>query len=137
MDRNEIIALDRAHVWHPYTPMDEWVNVDPIVVAKAHGAWLEDIDGTRYLDGNSSWYVATLGHAHPRLLRVVAEQSVRLAHCSLAGIAHEQAARLAAELVDIAPRDAGHRLTRVFFVDDGSTAVDAAVKMCAQAWSQL
>ncbi|MDP9150773.1 MAG: adenosylmethionine--8-amino-7-oxononanoate transaminase [Myxococcota bacterium] len=137
MDRSEIIALDRAHVWHPYTPMDEWVGIDPIVVASAQGAWLEDIDGTRYLDGNSSWYVATLGHAHPRLLRVLAEQSVRLAHCSLAGIAHEPAARLAAELVDIAPRDAGRRLTRVFFVDDGSTAVDAAVKMCAQAWCQL
>ena len=59
LDRDAIVRLDRAHVWHPYTPMDEWQRVDPIVVARASGAWLEDVDGRRYLDGNSSWYVAT------------------------------------------------------------------------------
>ncbi|MGO9833685.1 MAG: adenosylmethionine--8-amino-7-oxononanoate transaminase [Polyangiaceae bacterium] len=133
MDRDTIVRLDRAHVWHPYTPMAAWQETDPIVVARAEGAWLEDVDGRRYIDGNSSWYVATLGHGHPRLLRAFEEQARTLAHCSLAGITHEPAARLAEELVAIAPPG----LTRVFYVDDGSTAVDAAVKMCAQGWRQL
>jgi adenosylmethionine-8-amino-7-oxononanoate aminotransferase len=133
MDRAGIVALDKAHVWHPYTPMDAWEGTDPIVVASARGAWLEDVDGRRYLDGNSSWYTAALGHGHPRLLRALEEQARTLAHCSLAGVAHEPASRLAEELVAIAPRG----LTRVFYVDDGSTAVDAAVKICAQGWRQL
>ncbi len=133
VDRETVVRLDRAHVWHPYTPMDEWDRADPIVVARASGAWLEDVDGRRYLDGNSSWGPAVLGHGHPRLLRALEEQSRTLAHCSLFGVAHESAALLAAELLAIAPST----LTRVFYVDDGSTAVDAAIKMCAQAWRQL
>jgi adenosylmethionine-8-amino-7-oxononanoate aminotransferase len=132
-DRDSIVRLDRAHLWHPYTPMDAWEHTDPIVVARARGAWLEDADGRRYLDGNSSWYVATLGHGHPRLLRVLQEQASTLAHCSLAGVTHEPAALLASELLATVPRG----LTRVFYVDDGSTAVDAAIKICAQAWRQL
>jgi adenosylmethionine-8-amino-7-oxononanoate aminotransferase len=131
--RSEIIRLDRAHVWHPYTPMQEWEDVDPIVVARAEGSWLEDADGRRYLDGNASWWVAALGHGHPRILRALETQARTLAHCALAGIAHEPAARLAEELVARAPPG----LTRVFFVDDGSGAVDAAVKMCVQGWRQL
>jgi adenosylmethionine-8-amino-7-oxononanoate aminotransferase len=133
VDRAEIVRLDKAHVWHPYTPMDAWADEDPIVVRRAQGAWLEDVDGRRYLDGNASWYVAALGHGHPRLLTALSAQANTLAHCALAGITHEPAARLAEELVAIAPRG----LTRVFFVDDGSTAIDAAVKMCAQGWRQL
>jgi adenosylmethionine-8-amino-7-oxononanoate aminotransferase len=137
MDRATIVRLDKQHVWHPYTPMDTWEDSDPIVVRSAQGAWLEDVDGRRYLDGNASWYVAVLGHGHPRILRALETQARTLAHCSLAGITHESAAALAAELVAMAPRDSRHHLTRVFFVDDGSTAVDAAVKICVQAWRQL
>jgi adenosylmethionine-8-amino-7-oxononanoate aminotransferase len=133
MDRSRIVDLDRAHVWHPYTPMDEWQKAEPIVVGRAKGVWLEDVDGRRYLDGNSSWYVAALGHGHPRLIRAMTDQAQTLAHCSLAGIAHEPASRLAEELVAAAP--AG--LSRVFYTDDGSTAIEAAIKMCAQAWRQL
>jgi adenosylmethionine-8-amino-7-oxononanoate aminotransferase len=137
VDRASIVSLDTQYVWHPYTPMDAWRDHTPIVVARAQGAWLEDVDGTRYIDGNSSWYTAALGHGHPRLLRALETQARTLAHCSLAGITHEPAARLAEELVGIAPRDAHHHLSRVFFVDDGSTAIDAAIKMCVQAWRQL
>ena len=133
MDRADIVRLDKRYVWHPYTPMDAWEGEDPIVVARARGAWLEDVDGTRYLDGNASWWVAALGHGHPRLVRAMKEQAETLAHCAFAGIAHEPAARLAEELVAIAPRG----LERVFYVDDGSTAIDVAVKMCAQARRQL
>jgi len=113
--------------------MDAWADEDPIVVARAQGSFLEDVDGTRYIDGNASWWVAGLGHGHPRLLRAMREQGETLAHCALAGVAHEPAARLAEELVAIAP--AG--LSRVFYTDDGSTAIDAAVKMCAQGFRQL
>jgi adenosylmethionine-8-amino-7-oxononanoate aminotransferase len=132
--REEIVSLDKRHVWHPYTPMDEWIDRgDPIVVARAHGSWLEDVDGRRYIDGTSSWWVAALGHGHPRLLRVLAEQSQSLIHCALGGIAHEPASRLAEELCAIAPSG----LSRVFFTDNGSGAVEVAVKMAVQAWRQL
>src|SRR5271155_1833765 len=124
MDRDAIVRLDKRHVWHPYTPMDAWQNEDPIVVARARGAWLEDVDGRKYLDGNSSWWVAGLGHGHPRLLRALREQAEPLAHGPLGGIAPEPASRLAEELVALAPSG----LTRVFYVDDGSTAIDAAIK---------
>jgi adenosylmethionine-8-amino-7-oxononanoate aminotransferase len=132
--RDEIVRLDKRHVWHPYTPMDGWIDRgDPIVVARARGSWLEDVDGRRYIDGTSSWWVAALGHGHPRLLRVLAEQAQALAHCALAGIAHEPAARLAEELCAIAPTG----LSRVFFTDNGSGAIEVAVKMAVQAWRQL
>jgi adenosylmethionine-8-amino-7-oxononanoate aminotransferase len=133
MDRDAIVRRDKQFVWHPYTAMDDYVaRVDPIVVARAKGAWLEDVDGRRYLDGNSSWWVAALGHGHPRLLRVLAEQASTLAHCALAGIAHEPAALLAEELCAIAPRGLSH----VFYTDNGSTAIEAAVKMAVQSWRQ-
>jgi adenosylmethionine-8-amino-7-oxononanoate aminotransferase len=135
MDRADIVALDRRHVWHPYTPMDAWQSEDPIVVARAKGAHLYDVDGRRYLDGNSSWWVAVLGHGHPRVLAAMQRQAETLAHCALGGIAHEPAARLAEELVAIAPQ--GGRLEHVFYVDDGSTAIDAAAKMCVQGRRQL
>jgi adenosylmethionine-8-amino-7-oxononanoate aminotransferase len=134
MDRDAIARLDKRHVWHPYTPMDEWIERgDPIVVARANGAWLEDVDGRRYIDANSSWWVASLGHGHPRLLKVLAEQSQSLVHCALGGIAHEPASRLAAELCAVAPPG----LSRVFYTDNGSTAIEVALKMCLQAWRQL
>jgi adenosylmethionine-8-amino-7-oxononanoate aminotransferase len=134
MERGDIVRLDKARVWHPYTPMDEYIaHVDPIVVTGARGARLYDADGRSYLDGNASWFVATLGHAHPRLLAALKKQADTLAHCALAGIAHEPAARLADELVTLAPRG----LSRVFFTDDGSTAVEVAVKIAVQMWRQL
>src|SRR5256885_1847118 len=133
MQRDAIVRLDKAHVWHPYTPIDAWEGHDPIVVARAQGAHLFDADGTRYLDGNSSWYVADLGHAHPRILRALAVQAEKLAHCALAGITHEAAAALAADLVAVAPPG----LTRVFYTDNGSTSVEVAVKIALQTWQNL
>ncbi len=133
LTRDEIVRLDKAHVWHPYTPIDVWEQTDPIVVARAEGSSFYDVDGTRYLDGNSSWYVAGLGHGHPRLLRVLREQAETLAHCALAGIAHEPSSLLAAELVRVAPPG----LTRAFYTDDGSTSVEVAVKIALQTWQHL
>ena len=96
--REGIVRADRAHVWHPYTAADLWENEDPIVVAGAKGAWLVDVDGTRYLDGNASWWTKTLGHGHPRLHAALLAQCARADHVAFAGITHEPAARLAEEL---------------------------------------
>lgn len=133
LSRDDVVRLDKAHVWHPYTPVDVWEKTDPIVVARAEGAALYEADGTRYIDGNSSWWVAALGHAHPRLLRVLREQAATLDHCALGGIAHEPASALAEELVRVAPRG----LTRVFYTDNGSTSVEVAVKIALQTWQHL
>jgi adenosylmethionine---8-amino-7-oxononanoate aminotransferase len=134
MDRSQIVRLDKAHVWHPYTPMDDYIErTDPLVVERAEGARLFDANGSSYLDGNSSWYTAVLGHGHPRLVRALGEQASKLAHCSLAGTTHEPAARLAEELSAIAPKG----LSRVFFTDNGSTSIEVAVKIAVQMWRQL
>jgi len=133
LSRADVVRLDRAHVWHPYTPIDVWEKTDPIVVARAEGSSLYDADGTRYIDGNASWYVAGLGHGHPRLLRVLREQAETLAHCALAGIAHEPSSVLAAELVRVAPPG----LSRVFYTDNGSTSIEVAVKVALQTWQHL
>jgi len=130
--RERTVRADHAHVWHPYTAADLWEKEDPIVVAEAHGAWLTDEDGTRYLDGNASWWTMTLGHGHPRLLAALAAQAARADHVAFAGITHEPAARLAEELVEVAP--AG--LTRVFYTDNGSGAIEVAVKIAIQSFVQ-
>jgi len=141
MDRDAVIRLDKSRLWHPYTAMDDYIErTDPLVVVRAEGSRLYGADGRSYLDGNSSWWVAALGHGHPRLLRALTEQAARLAHCSLAGTIHEPAARLADELLAVAPkgsRTGSGSLARVFFTDDGSTAIEAAVKLAVQMWRQL
>jgi adenosylmethionine-8-amino-7-oxononanoate aminotransferase len=100
------------------------------VIARAEGASLWDVDGKRYFDGNSSWWVAALGHGHPRLRKVLAEQAGVLDHCAFAGITHEPAARLADELVAVAPKG----LSRVFYTDNGSGSIEVAIKVALQAW---
>jgi adenosylmethionine-8-amino-7-oxononanoate aminotransferase len=127
VNREEIVALDKARVWHPYTAMRVYLEeVDPLVVVRAEGSHLFDASGKKYIDGNSSWWTATLGHRHPRIIAAAKKQMDSLDHCALAGIAHEQAAALAAELCDATG------MTRVFYTDNGSTAIEAAVKMAVQ-----
>lgn len=126
LTRDEILDLDRRYLWHPYTALDD--GPPPLVIAEARGAHLFDRDGRSFLDGNSSWWVAGLGHRHPRLVRALQQQAERMAHVCFAGITHEPAALLARDLVAVAPQG----LTRVFFSDDGSTAVEAALKLAVQ-----
>jgi adenosylmethionine-8-amino-7-oxononanoate aminotransferase len=131
--RQQIVELDKRYVWHPYTAMGAYLSdVDPLVVAHAAGVRLYDADGRSYLDGNASWWTAVLGHRHPRLLRALSAQAKVLAHTSLAGVTHEPAARLAEELIGLAPRG----LSRVFYSDDGSTAIEVAIKLALQYWAQ-
>lgn len=107
-------------------------QTEPFVVASASGARFADVDGRSYLDANSSWWVSSLGHNHPRLVAALRAQAERLCHVSLAGVTHEHAARLAEELCERAPRGLAH----VFYSDDGSTAVEVAMKMALQYWAQ-
>jgi adenosylmethionine---8-amino-7-oxononanoate aminotransferase len=130
--RDSLIALSRRHVWPPYTSPERHENVEPLVIVEAEGSWLIDANGRRYLDGISSWWACTLGHRHPRLVRALVEQLGRLDHVGAGGITHPAVAQLAAELVAVAP--AG--LTRVHFSDDGSTAVEVAIKIAFQYWQQ-
>ena len=128
-----IVELDKRRVWHPYTPMQDYrERVEPLVIARAEGSRLYDVDGRCYLDGNASWWTATLGHGHPRLVEVLRRQAQTLCHSALAGIAHEQASELAEALCAVAPAGLEH----VFFSDDGSTAVEVAMKLCLQYWAQ-
>lgn len=131
--KQRVVAADKRHVWHPYTAMQEWVErTDPLCIERATGSRLFDTEGKSYLDGNSSWWTAALGHGHPRLLAALARQAERMCHVPLAGIAHEPAALLAEELSAVAPRGLDH----VFYSDDGSTAVEVALKLALQYWNQ-
>ena len=126
---DELIALDRAHLWRPYTSSE----MRPLfVVDRADGPWLIGADGRRVLDASGSWWCNNLGHGHPRLRAALARQSKRMMHCTLAAATHEPAALLASELAEIAPDG----LERVFYSDNGSTAVEVALKMAFQYWQQ-
>ena len=130
--RAELVALERHHVWPPYTSSERHESTDPLVIVGGEGAWIEDADGNRYLDANASWWTMALGHGHPRLRAALIRQAELLMHVAAGGITHPPVAYLAKELTAVAP--AG--LTRVHFSDDGSTAVEVAVKAAFQYWQQ-
>ncbi len=88
LKRNEIVALDKRYLWHPYTAMEDYRrDVDPLVIERAAGSRLFDVDGTSYIDANASWWVSTLGHNHPRIVEALARQAQEMCHVALAGIA--------------------------------------------------
>src|SRR5690349_18900596 len=124
------VTRDLAHVWHPCTQMKDHESVPMIPLRSGSGVWLEGMDGKRYLDGISSWWVNLFGHANPRIGAAIAEQLGRLEHAIFAGFTHQPAIELAEELVRIAP--AG--LNRCFFADNGSAAIEVAVKMSFHYW---
>ena len=126
-----LIDRDRACVWHPYTQMQ--MAPPPLPVIKAEGVYLYTEDGRRVLDGISSWWVNIHGHSHPRLNRALAEQAQRVEHVLFAGCTHEPAIELAERLIRKLPRG----LTRVFYSDNGSTAVEVAVKLATQYWKNI
>jgi adenosylmethionine---8-amino-7-oxononanoate aminotransferase len=132
-ERARIVELDKRYVWHPYTPMEAYLkNGRPLVIERAVGSRLFDVDGRSYIDGNASWWTSLLGHGHPRLVRALTEQANKLCHTALGGMTHAPAARFAEALARVAPRGLEH----VFFSDNGSTAVESAIKLCAQFWVQ-
>jgi adenosylmethionine---8-amino-7-oxononanoate aminotransferase len=123
-----LVERDRRHVWHPFTQAA--TAPAPLPVVRARGAWLELADGRRLFDGISSWWTNLHGHGHPALAAAVARQARGLDHVMFAGCTHPPAVATAEALLRIAP--AG--LARVFFSDDGSTAVEVALKMAFQYW---
>ena len=123
---------DRQYVWHPFTQMQEWEREDPLIIEKGKGVYLYDIHGNKYLDGSSSIWVNLHGHRHRTLDTAIQEQLGNIAHSTLLGAASPPSIVLAKELVKIAPKG----LTRVFYSDDGSTAVEVALKMAIQYWQQ-
>jgi adenosylmethionine-8-amino-7-oxononanoate aminotransferase len=123
-----IVDRDRLFVWHPYTQMK--TAPPPLAVVRGQGVYLYTEDGRKLLDGISSWWVNIHGHSHPRLNQAIADQAKTLEHVIFAGATHEPAVELAERLVGILP--AG--LSKIFYSDNGSTAVEVAVKMAIQYW---
>jgi adenosylmethionine-8-amino-7-oxononanoate aminotransferase len=132
MDIAEILRLDREHVWHPCTQQKDHELLPPIPIDRGEGVYLIDFEGKRYIDGVSSWWVNLFGHNHPRLNRALTEQAGRIAHHIFAGFTHEPAVELSRRLCELAPG----ALNKVFFADNGSAAVEVALKMSFQYWQQ-
>ncbi|WP_300017255.1 adenosylmethionine--8-amino-7-oxononanoate transaminase [Methylovulum sp.] len=128
---NKILAQrDLAVLWHPCTQMKDHENLPMIPIKSGRGVWLEDFDGKRYLDAVSSWWVNLFGHANPVINAALKEQLDTLEHVIFAGFTHETGIQLAEKLVDITP--AG--LNRCFYADNGSAAVEVALKMSFHYW---
>jgi adenosylmethionine-8-amino-7-oxononanoate aminotransferase len=123
-----LVERDRTYLWHPYTQMQS--APPPLAIVRAEGVYLYTEDGRRILDGISSWWVNIHGHSHPALNQALADQAQRFEHVMFAGCTHAPAVDLAERLVAVLP--AG--LTRVFYSDNGSTAVEVAVKLAWQYW---
>ena len=130
-----LIDLEKHHSWHPFTPMQAWCDDahEPLMLTSGQGCMLRDQHGRDYLDGNSSIWTNIHGHNHPAINAAIIEQLGKVAHTSFLGFSHEPATRLAAELAGLFLADT---LERVFFSDDGSTAIECAVRMALQFWKQ-
>jgi adenosylmethionine---8-amino-7-oxononanoate aminotransferase len=124
------VTRDLAHVWHPCTQMKDHESVPLIPLRAGKGVWLEDFAGKRYIDGISSWWVNLFGHANPQINAAVRAQLDKLEHAIFAGFTHEPAVLLAEELTRLAPPG----LNRCFFADNGSAAIEVAVKMSFHFW---
>ena len=127
--REELRRWDRELVWHPFTQMAEY---EPLIIERASGCRLVDVDGNEYLDGVSSLWCNIHGHRHPRLDAAIRQQLDRVAHVTALGASNPTTIKLARRLVDLSPPGLEH----VFFSDDGATAVEVAVKMAFQYWQK-
>src|ERR1051325_5091768 len=148
---HKFAKLDHKFVWHPFTQMRDWLKREPIVIAEGQGTTLRDVHGKEYLDANSSIWTNLHGHNHPKINRAIQRQLKKIAHSSALGFANEPASLLAEKLVGAAnplfggasstspisesklgtrgTRPSGICLNKVFFSDDGSTAMEVALKL--------
>ncbi|RJX29291.1 MAG: adenosylmethionine--8-amino-7-oxononanoate transaminase [Desulfurivibrio sp.] len=127
---SDLQEIDKKFLWHPYTQMHDYAERDLLIIDRADGLMLYDLDGRSYFDTISSWWCILHGHNHPTIKMFMHRQLDRLDHVLLAGTSHEAAIRLAEKLIAITPAD----LTRVFYSDNGSTACEVALKMSLQYW---
>lgn len=130
LDTDRLRQLDHAHLWHPYTDTNTYERAPHRCIVRAEGVHLYQADGRSLLDGISSWWSVALGHGHPRVVEAIQRQAATLQHTILATLAHPPAIELAARLADSLPDPLRH----VYFAADGSSAVDAALKMARQYW---
>ena len=128
----QLIEWDHQHLWHPFTQMQEWEQEQPLIIERGKGSYLIDTEGKKYLDGTSSIWVNLHGHRHPTLDRAIKSQLDKIAHSSFLGLSNPPAIQLARELIRIMPKG----LKRMFYSDNGSTAVEVALKMAVQYWQQ-
>src|SRR3990167_10323996 len=124
--------IDKKYLWHPFTQMRDWENEDPLIIEKGKGNWLYDVDGKKYLDGISSLWVTVHGHRKREIDRAIKKQIDKISHSTLLGLSNVPATELAEKLIGIAPPN----LKKVFYSDNGSTAVEIALKMAFQYWKQ-
>jgi adenosylmethionine---8-amino-7-oxononanoate aminotransferase len=130
--QDEDLVRDFHHVWHPCTQMKDHAEVPPLLIDRAEGIYLYDLEGRWYMDVISSWWVNLFGHNHPRINQAIKDQLDKMAHVMFAGVTHQPAIDLAEKLVNTSSPE----LTKVFFSDNGSTSVEVALKMSLQYWVQ-
>jgi adenosylmethionine---8-amino-7-oxononanoate aminotransferase len=127
-EMDEALIADRNNIWHPFTPLSG--GIDPLLITSAQGVYLNTHDGRKLIDAISSWWVNIHGHSHPVIAKAVADQAAKLEHVIFAGFTHEPAITLSENLLTILPVNGA----RIFFSDNGSTAVEVALKMAIQFW---
>jgi len=131
--KKALINKDKTNIWHPFTQMADWINNDPcepLIIDRAKGSYLYDVDGKKYLDGVSSLWVTLLGHRNPKIDKAVKAQIDKVAHTTFLGLTHKPAIDLSKKLLEMLPKN----LSKIFYSDNGSTAVEVALKMAYQYW---
>src|SRR5260370_1131724 len=130
-DRENLELLDKRYLWHPFTPMQEWIAEEhhPLMLVAGDGVWVSYAQGNKYLDGNSSIWTNIHGHNHPAINSAIVEQLQSVAHTSFLGSSNPSAVLLAEKLVRLI---GDSRLSRVFYSDDCSTGIEGAIKMTRQ-----
>ncbi|MEC7861274.1 MAG: adenosylmethionine--8-amino-7-oxononanoate transaminase [Verrucomicrobiota bacterium] len=126
-----LVEKDKSFIWHPFTPMAEWCSdtSEPLVIERGNGVYVYDTLGRSYIDGNASIWTNVHGHCHPKINDAIIQQLEKIAHCSFLGTTNEPAILLAEKLIGLFPSNS---LERVFFSDDGSTAIECAMKMAIE-----
>ena len=130
LDKETLVAWDKRYLWHPFTQMRDWLAEDPVIIERGEGCYLIDTAGNRYIDGTASMWTNVHGHNHPELNTALKTQLGKIAHTTLLGYSNIPAIQLAQKLVEITPVG----LNKVFYSDNGSTAVEIALKMAYQYW---
>ena len=133
MAEKTLKGLDKKYIWHPFTQMKEWLEYDPLIITHADGNYLYDTEGNRYFDGVASIWCNIHGHRKKEIDDAIREQLEKVAHSTLLGLSNVPAIELAKRLISVAPEG----LTRVFYSDNGSTAVEIALKMSFQYWKHV
>src|ERR1044071_1976690 len=123
-------SWDKKFLWHPFTQQFLWEKTPTLIIESGRGAYLKDIHGRTYLDGVSSLWVNLVGHRHPVITGAIRKQLSKISHSTFLGLSHKPAIELGRELIHLAPRG----LSRVFYSDNGATAVEVALKMAFQYW---